>query len=118
MAAHNTTGKIGEDLAANWLILHDYQIIEQNWRFKNVEIDIIAIKHNMLHFIEVKTATSMKYGNPEEKVNEKKIKNMLFAADEYLHIYPQHKRIQFDVLAITMLPKTEIAYFLIEDIYM
>ncbi len=117
MAIHNDTGKIGETLAAAWFIKNEYTILHKNWRFKNLEVDIIASKNNMLHFIEVKATTTVYFGHPEQNVTTKKIKNIINASVEFLHLYPQWHRIQFDVLAITMLPNKNVEYFLIEDVY-
>ncbi len=117
MAQHNDIGKIGEVLAIAWFEEKDYTIIHQNWRHKNWEVDIIASKNNMLHFIEVKTVTTLKFGHPEEKVDTKKIRYLINASEEYLFQYPKWKRIQFDVLSITMLKNMDVEYFLIEDVY-
>ena len=117
MARHNDTGKKGEELAAAWFQNKGYCIIEKNWRWKRLEIDIIAVRENMLHFIEVKCRRSQKFGTPEENVSPKKIKNLLDAAEEYLNLYPSKKRIQFDVLSIT-LGEGKVEYFLIEDVYL
>ena len=118
MAHHNDTGKTGEDLAANWFEGKDYTILHKNWRHKNLEVDIIATKNNMLHFIEVKAVTTLKFGNPEDKVSEKKIRNLINASEEYLFQNPKWQRIQFDVLSITMIKNTPTEYFLIEDVYL
>ncbi len=117
MAKHNDTGKKGEELAAIWFAAKGYNILHENWRHKNLEVDIIASKNNMLHFIEVKAVTTLQYGQPEDKISKKKIRNLINASEEYLYQNPQWHRIQFDVLSITMLPKKEIEYFLIEDVY-
>ncbi len=117
MARHNDTGKKGEELAAVWFQNRGYNIIEKNWRWKRLEVDIIAEKENRLHFIEVKCRRSQKFGSPEENVSLKKIKNLLDAAEEFLQLYPSKKRVQFDVLSIT-LGEGEVEYFLIEDVYL
>ncbi|MFZ1528418.1 MAG: YraN family protein [Ferruginibacter sp.] len=117
MARHNDTGKKGEELAAAWFEKNGYRIIEKNWRWKRLELDIIAEKENMLHFIEVKCRSSQKFGLPEDAVSHKKIKHLLDTAEEYLNLYPSKKRIQFDVLAITIVNK-DVEYFLIEDVYL
>ena len=118
MAVHNDTGKMGEELAATYFINAGYDILHKNWRCKNKEVDIIASHNNILHFIEVKTATTLKFGHPEEKVNTKKIRDLIDASEEYLHQNSKWQRIQFDVLSVTMLPDEEIVYFLIEDVYL
>ena len=117
MAKHNDTGKIGETLAVAWFEEKGYTILHTNWRHKNLEVDIIATKNNMLHFIEVKTATTLKFGNPEERATPKKIKNLIDASAEFLYQQPQWQKIQFDLLAITILKNEATQYFLIEDIY-
>ena len=117
MAKHNDTGKIGETHAGTWFEEKGYTILHNNWRYKNLEVDIIASKKNILHFIEVKAITTLKFGYPEDKVSTKKIQNLINAAEEFLYQYPQWQRIQFDVLSITMLKNEPIEYFLIEDIY-
>jgi putative endonuclease len=117
MAKHNDTGKIGEALALTWFTEKGYTIMHNNWRHKNLEVDIIASKKNILHFIEVKAVSTLQYGNPEEKITEKKIRNLINASEEYLFQNPQWQRIQFDVLSITMLPNVAVEYFLIEDVY-
>lgn len=118
MATHNDTGKIGEDLAALWFTEKGYIILHTNWRHKNLEIDIIATNNSILHFIEVKTVTTLKFGHPEDKVSEKKILNLINASEEYLFQNPQWKRIQFDILSITMVNNKITEYFLIEDVYL
>lgn len=117
MAKHNETGSFGELLANTFFIEKGYTVLHQNWRYARWEVDIIASKENVLHFIEVKTKTTKSFGNPEEKVGKKKIQNLVNAAEEYLHLHPQWKRIQFNILAITMLKNEPVEYFLIEDVF-
>ncbi len=117
MARHNETGKLGEELAQQYLVDAGYAILETNWRHRRNEVDIIATKNNMLHFIEVKCRRSSTFGHPEESVTKAKIKNMIDASEEYLYINPNFQRIQFDVLAITIVTE-KIEYFLIEDVYL
>ena len=59
MALHNAVGTEGENIAAAWLTEKGYQVMFRNWRHSHYEIDIIALKDKMLHFIEVKCFTSM-----------------------------------------------------------
>ncbi|CAN5635043.1 hypothetical protein BH10BAC2_BH10BAC2_43250 [soil metagenome] len=117
MTYNKQTGDRGEDMAAMWILEKGYVIIERNWRFKHLEIDIIASKENKLHFFEIKTRTSAKFGHPEESVGTKKMQNLLRAAEEYQYQNPQWKLLQFDVLSITMIRGTPTEYFLIEDVY-
>ncbi|MEX1203064.1 MAG: YraN family protein [Ferruginibacter sp.] len=117
MAKHNETGKQGEALAAIWLEEHGYNILYKNWRHKNWEIDVIAVKANRLHIIEVKTRRSTIYGYPEENIDENKMQYLINAAEEYMEQDERWKQLQFDILAISI-DKKEIEYFLIEDVYL
>ena len=118
MATHNETGKKGEALAVDWLKLTGFTILHQNWRHSHYEIDIIAMKENILHFIEVKTRRSQRFGFPEESVSKKKMSHLMLAAEEFMYQYPGWKRIRYDILSIILLNKKEPEYFLIEDVYL
>lgn len=52
------TGKLGEDLAKKFLISKDYTILEENYTKKYGEIDLIAKKDSVIHFVEVKSVVS------------------------------------------------------------
>jgi putative endonuclease len=117
MAKHIGTGKLGEELGSTYLTARGYVIKEQNWRFSRWEVDIIAEKNAVLHFIEIKTRRSKKFGHPEERVGQKKIQNLINAAEEYLYLHPSYKRIQFNILSISILVNEPVEYFLIEDVY-
>ena len=110
-------GTKGENVAASYLLQNGYTILNRNWRFKHWEIDIIASRENKLHFVEVKTRTSKKFGNPEEGVNEKKMSSLKKGAEEYLFQNQQWSFIQFDVIAITMKGEIVEEIFLIEDVF-
>ena len=118
MAKHIDTGKTGEAMGIIWLQENGYIIQAQNWRHSRWEVDAIAEKDNVLHFIEIKTRRSKNYGMPEERVGKKKIQNLINAAEEYLYIHPQWKRIQFNILSILILKNEPVEYFLIEDVYL
>lgn len=118
MAQHNVTGITGEALATIYLQGNGYNILYQNWRHSHWEVDIIAEKDGVLHFIEVKTRRTKKFGHPEESVGKKKIQNLINASKEYLYQQPQWKRIQFNILSITILKDEPVEYFLIEDVYL
>ncbi|MCO6496375.1 MAG: YraN family protein [Chitinophagaceae bacterium] len=117
MARHLSTGKMGEELAAKYLAERGFRILYQNWRYKHLEVDIIAAFDDVLHFIEVKTRSSDKFGYPEEGVSRKKLLHIMDAAEEYQYQNPEWKKIQFDILAIRMKAGEETEYFLIEDVY-
>lgn len=118
MARHNALGKEGEALARVYLAERGYHILHQNWRHSHYEIDIIALKNETLHFVEVKMRSSKLFGLPEEAVTKKKFQALLQAADEFLYQHPQYRHVQYDVLAINTNRHGPPAYFLIEDVYL
>ena len=63
-------GKIGEDAAVYYLTRQGYRIICRNFRCIQGEIDIIAKDEDNLVFVEVKTRTSIKYGEAREAVRK------------------------------------------------
>lgn len=101
MAEHNELGKKGELLAANFLVENGYGILEKNYRYRKAEVDIIAHKGNVLAVVEVKTRSSNYFGNPEVFVNEKKIKLLLAAIDNYVIENDLNVEVRFDIIAIT-----------------
>lgn len=117
MALHNETGTQGEKLAAGWLHDHGYNIRNLNWRYRHWEVDIIADKGDTLHFIEVKARRSTKFGNPEERIDRQKFKNLKDAAEQYQFLNPGWKWIQFDVLAILFKPDGPEFWFN-QDVYL
>lgn len=72
MAEHNELGKLGEELAVDFLQKNGYDILETNWVFQKAEIDIIAQKDNTLVAVEVKTRSSIDFGLPQDFVKPKK----------------------------------------------
>lgn len=118
MAHHNTTGILGEEMAAKYMLDKGYVILYKNWRHKHWEVDIIASKVNKLHFIEVKSRRTKTFGHPEDDVSKKKITNLIGAAEEFLLQYPKWKLIQFDIISITIEKNKQPEILLIEDVYL
>jgi putative endonuclease len=117
MTEHIKTGRKGEEMAVGYLTGMGFTILHKNWRHSHWEVDIIATTNNKLHFIEVKTRRSVKFGTPDEGVSKKKIKNLIDAAEEFMYLFPEWKMLQFDILSITLLKGQEPAYLYIEDVY-
>jgi len=108
---------MGEEIAAGWLVKNGYRLVERNWRFRHWEVDIIAARDQFLHFVEVKTRRSLRYGRPEESITRDKMTNLKNVAEEYQYQHPEWKYIQFDVLAITLVNDEVKEIFMIEDVY-
>jgi len=118
MAAHNRMGKEAEQMAVNFLLQNEYEILYCNWRYSHYEIDIIAIKNGLLRIIEVKALHTGGIRNPEEAVTRKKFRFLQKAADEFLFQNPKYRHIQFEILSITMDTDKHPEFFLIEDVFL
>ena len=78
-------GNLAEDKACDFLENNGFKIIKRNFYFKGGEIDIIAFKNNILHFIEVKSGTSFE---PVYNITQSKIKRVIKGA----YIYMRQKK--------------------------
>ena len=100
MAEHNELGKLGEELAVDFLEKNGYEILETNWTFQKAEVDIIAKKDAILAVIEVKTRSSLEYGLPQDFVKPKKIQLLVKAINEYVIANDLDVEVRFDIVAI------------------
>lgn len=111
-------GKYGEELAKNFLIKKGYEILEMNYRFsRNAEIDIIASKKNILHFVEVKTRTQNIFGKPLEAITPNKLKQIYSCAIFYMsNTNKKYKKYQIDAIGILLTKDGSYDINFIEDI--
>lgn len=116
MAKHLETGKQGEEMAIVWLLEQGFTILHRNWKYSYFELDVVASKNEVLHFIEVKTRTTDTYGHPEEGVTLKKLERLMNAGEEFLYQNPEWKRVQYDILSIRLFTNKAPEYFFIEDV--
>jgi len=88
-----TTTAVGhqaERAACEELVRRGYIIIARNWRTRVCEIDIIAQKDDCLHFVEVKYRSHERQGSGLEYITPAKLRQMRFAAEQWLHEYEWH----------------------------
>jgi putative endonuclease len=95
-------GKLGEDIAVNYLIDKGYQILERNWHSGHKEIDIIALDDDVLVIVEVKTRKSDDYGEPEIAVGITKQRMLIWAADTYVRYKNLNVDVRFDIISIVI----------------
>jgi putative endonuclease len=103
MMKRRETGKLGENLACEFLGNNGYSIIERNFRCPGGEADIIAQRQDTLVFVEVRTKTSRQFGSPEESITPTKMDHMRNVAAYYWQSHsnlPESWRI--DIIAIEM----------------
>lgn len=94
-------GKIGEDIATIYLQDMGYEILGRNWRFKRVELDIIAQKDSTLVFCEVKTRRSNSHEIPSDAITPIKLQHIRTAALHWLSNHQsRHQGIRFDAISV------------------
>lgn len=96
-----STGRLGEDAAAEYLLSRGYRILRRNYRSRRAEIDIVARKEGVLVFVEVKARRGSSFGEPEEAVTREKLRRIRSAASAFLSREAGGERAcRFDVVAV------------------
>lgn len=70
------TGRKAEQAARVYLEMRGFKVLEQNWRLPKYEIDIVAIKDGVIHFVEVKYRYNDEQGSGFDAITETKLKQM------------------------------------------
>ncbi len=110
-------GKRGEDEACRYLVNCGHTIIRRNWRYSHLEIDIISLKDDGLHFVEVKSRTAPVMAAPEMNVDAGKQRRLAVAAKAFMNSgdrrgLPPDMEIYFDIVSVVFDgPYFEIEYY-------
>ncbi len=102
MSKHSKIGIKGEQFASDFLLNKGYIILFLNWRSGKKEIDIIAIKDDVLVFAEVKTRTGSALQYPEEAVNKQKQQHLKSAAAAFSEQNRKYINIRFDIISVLL----------------
>ena len=104
MVTHNELGVWGEEFATHYLEQKGYKIIERDWKSGHRDIDIIALHHNTIVFVEVKTRRNNVFGEPEDAINYAKLCNLRAAINHYVKYKRINQEIRFDIISIIGTP--------------
>lgn len=111
-------GRYGENLAAEYLQKLGHVILDRNWRSGHLEIDIVSLADDGLHFVEVKCRKAPYTAAPETAVTGEKMRKIVKAANRYLHSVSARKlagdrpEIFFDAVTVVLYnTETEINYY-------
>lgn len=70
-------GAFGEATIATYLQSRNFEIVDRNWRIKEGEIDLVATDQDqIIHFVEVKTRSSLAFGDPLEAIDLRKARRL------------------------------------------
>lgn len=100
MAEHNELGRWGEDKATEYLERKDYTLVKRNWRYGHRDLDIVAIDHDTLVFVEVKTRRNTLFAEAEQAVDYRKIKSLCIAANAFIKTYRINLPVRFDIVTV------------------
>lgn len=107
------TGRLGENLAREYLIKKGYRILQSNFHTRFGEIDLITTKDKKLIFVEVKTKIGDQFGTPEEMIDKRKLKKIQIMATVFLQKNPQitqqYPAYQIDAVCITLNPDNTVS---------
>lgn len=92
-------GDIAESKACEYLLRNGFSIIERNFYSRFGEIDIIAFKENVLHFVEVKSA--LDYETAVQNITYSKMKKLLKTGDVYLKKNAFPNAYMYDAIIVT-----------------
>lgn len=97
-------GDFGERMAALYLILHGYRILERNYVSGGAEIDIIARKSDVTAFVEVKARNLKHLGQhesrPADAVTSEKQRKIIAVANRYKARKPFDGKMRFDIIEV------------------
>ncbi len=112
MVTTREIGEAGEFLARQYLLKLGYKILETNWYYGHLELDIVAQDGNELVIIEVKSRNGIRYEHPSEAVTNSKIKRIVEAADAYILEKDLSLETRFDVITVIFIQqKYELEHF-------
>jgi len=103
MAAKDELGRAGEDRAAAHLVKCGWRLVDRNWRCREGELDIVALDHDELVVVEVKTRRGMGFGHPLEAVDRRKRDRLWRLAMAWAVMHPEYahgRSLRLDAIAI------------------
>ncbi len=101
MPTGKALGRLGEQMASEYLSRKGYKILATNYKVRGGELDLVAIKDETLVFCEVKTRNSEKTGLPVEAVTPEKQRKILHVAKCFLlREAPVYRGLRFDVIQV------------------
>ena len=98
-------GALGERIAERWLVRDGWRVVDRRFRSGRRDLDLVAIRDDVVAFVEVKTRRSTWSGEPVEAVNWRKQRELTRSAQTWIDqrgtvIAPTAANYRFDVVGI------------------
>ncbi len=93
-------GNIGEKFTADFLVEKGCEILARNFTVKGGEIDIVAKKGELIHFVEVKARKKSPLESGDKAITEAKKKHVIKAAYAFLSKFEIDCNCVFDVALV------------------
>lgn len=99
----NHTGKIAEDIAAQYLAKKGLKLLDRNFHCRFGEIDLIGLEKEVLSFTEVRYRKNEQYLAVVETIDRHKCRKIIISSEYYLSKHKNYRSYQcrYDVIAIT-----------------
>jgi putative endonuclease len=96
----NHIGIRGEEMALHYLESIGCRILARNFRRYKAEVDILALEGDYLVAVEVKSRSTLSYGEPETAIDQVKIDLMTMAAGFYQELHGFQQELRFDIVSV------------------
>jgi putative endonuclease len=100
MVSQKELGEKAEQLATRFLINSGYVVLDTNWHYGHLELDIVARDGEELVVVEVKARSGIRYEHPSEAVTNGKMKRIVEAAEGYIQEKEWQGETRFDVITV------------------
>lgn len=104
MADIRKIGTEGEDAVLKFLLEKGMSLMDRNWRHNHLEVDLIMLDVDGVHFVEVKTRTAPVLVEPQMSVNRIKKHFLLKAASAYISGHGIDRDSHFDIASVVVFP--------------
>jgi len=97
-------GKKAENIAKSFLMKHGFCVLKDNYQIRFGEIDLICLKDNKIHLIEVKSVSRITLYKPEDKVDRNKLNKIIGVGEFYINKFDLNKyEIEIGIICIYLI---------------
>lgn len=100
MSITGDIGRLGENAAMDYLVKEGFSVEALNWRMGHYELDIVARKDDVIHFVEVKCRKAGGLTTGEDAITKAKFDALIKAVKSYMSYYKVINEVQVDVIAV------------------